>query len=80
MAWLERWGSFQNLLCHRLVNKHLNILTTVSRNKGNQPLEFGQLTKYYKRNIFLEKSYTKGGWETIARPFSKKSNLSISLD
>ena len=26
------------------------------------------------RNIFLEKSYTKCGGETIARPFSKKSN------
>ena len=32
------------------------------------------------RNIFLEKSYTKYGGETIPRPFSKKSELSISLD
>ena len=33
------------------------------------------------RNIlFLEKSYTKCGEETIARPFSKKSKLSTSLD
>ena len=29
---------------------------------------------------FLEDSYTKCGRETIARPFSKKLKLSISLD
>ena len=32
------------------------------------------------RNIFLEKSYTKYGGETIPRPYFKKSKLSISLD
>ena len=32
------------------------------------------------RNIFLEKSYTKSGGETIPRIFSKKSKLSVSLD
>ena len=32
------------------------------------------------RNMFLEKSFTKCGGETIPRPFSKKSKLSISLD
>ena len=32
------------------------------------------------RNIFFEKSYTKCGEETISRPFSKKTKLSISLD
>ena len=32
------------------------------------------------RNIFLEKSYTKCGGETIPRPFSKKSKFSLSLD
>ena len=32
------------------------------------------------RNIFLEKSYTKSGGETISRPFSKKSKLGVSLD
>ena len=32
------------------------------------------------RNIFFEKSYTKCGEETIPRPFSKKTKLSISLD
>ena len=43
-------------------------------------MEFGQLIEYYMRNIFLEKSYTKYGGETIHRPFSKKSELIISLD
>ena len=31
------------------------------------------------RNIFLEKSYTKGGGETSPRPFSEKIGLTISL-
>ena len=43
-------------------------------------MKFGQLTEYNMRNIFLEKSYTKYGGETIPRPYSKKSKLSISLD
>ena len=30
--------------------------------------------------FFLEKTYRKCGGETIPRPFSKKSKLSISLD
>ena len=32
------------------------------------------------RNTSLEKSHTKCGRETIPRPFSKKSKLSISMD
>ena len=32
------------------------------------------------RNIFLGNSYTKYGGETIARPFSEKSKVSIPLD
>ena len=32
------------------------------------------------RKMFLEKSYTDCGGETIPRPFSKKSKLSVSLD
>ena len=43
-------------------------------------MKFGQLIECNMRNIFLEKSYTKCGGETIPRPFSKKSKLSISLD
>ena len=40
----------------------------------------GQLIEYSLRNIFLEKSYTKCGGETILRPFFKKLKSSISLD
>ena len=43
-------------------------------------MKFGQLVEYDMRNIFLERSYTKCAGETIPRPFSKKSKLSISLD
>ena len=43
-------------------------------------MKCGQLKKYNLRNIFLEKSYTKCGGETIPRPFFKKLKLSISLD
>ena len=32
------------------------------------------------RHIFLEKSYTKCVGETIPKPLSKKSKLSLSLD
>ena len=42
--------------------------------------QFGQLKEDKMRNIFLEKSYTKCGGETIPRPFSKNSKLSKSLD
>ena len=40
----------------------------------------GHLIEYNLRNIFLEKSCTECGGETIPRPSSKKSKLSISLD
>ena len=43
-------------------------------------MTFGQLIEYNMRNTFVEKSYTKCAGETILRPLSKKSKLSISLD
>ena len=57
-----------------------HILTNISTSKGNQAMKLGQLIEYDMRNIFLNKSYTKCGGETIPRPFTKKSKLSISLD
>ena len=54
--------------------------TNISRNKDNQVSKFSQLIEYNMRNIFLDKSYIKCDRETISRPFSKKSKLSISLD
>ena len=62
----------------------IHILPNILRSKGNQTIKFNQLIEYYRRNILLEKPYTKcsGAWngETIPRRFSKKSKLSISLD
>ena len=43
-------------------------------------MKFGHLIDYNMRNIYLEKSYTKCGGDTIPRSFPKKSKLSISLD
>ena len=56
------------------------MLLNISRSKGNQIMRFVQLIKYNKRNIFLEKSYTKCDGESSPRTFSKKSQLSISLN
>ena len=58
----------------------IHILTNILRSKSNQSMKFDQLIEYNMRNIFLEKSYTKGGGKTIPRPFSKKLKFSISLD
>ena len=52
----------------------------ISRSKDSQTMKFVELIPYNMRNTFLEKSCTKGGGETIPRPFSKKPKLSISLD
>ena len=51
----------------------------ISRSKGKQAIKFGQLIEYNMRNISVEK-YTKCAGETIPRPWSKNSKLSISLD
>ena len=53
----------------------MQILPNVSRSKDNQKMKFGQLIQYNMRNIFLEKSYTKFGGETIRRPFFKKNKI-----
>ena len=33
----------------------IHISLTISQSKGNQTIKFGQLIKYDKRNIFLQK-------------------------
>ena len=58
----------------------IHVLPNISRSKGNQAMKFGLLIEYNRRDIFVEKSYTKCAGETILRPSSKKSKLSISLD
>ena len=44
-----------------------------------QTMKFGHLTEYDLRTL-LKKSCAKCGGETIPRPISKKSKLSLSLD
>ena len=56
------------------------MLRNISTSKGNQTIKFSQLIEYNMRNIFVEKSYTKCAGETIPRPLSKISKLTISLD
>ena len=58
----------------------MHILSNILISKGNQTMKFDQLIEYNMKNTFLEKSYRKCGGNTISRPFSKKSILSISLD
>ena len=58
----------------------MHILPNILRSKSNKTIKAGQFIEYTIRNVFLEKSYTWYGGETITRPFSKKSNLNISLD
>ena len=43
----------------------IHILTNILRSKSNQTMKFGQLIDYNRKNVFLEKSYTKCGGETI---------------
>ena len=57
----------------------IQILPNISSSKDNQTIKLGQLIKYNVRKTFVEKSDPKCGGETISRPFSRKSKLSISL-
>ena len=58
----------------------MHILPKFSRSKSNQAMKLINRIEYNMRNIFLEKSCSKYGGETITKPFSKKSILSISLN
>ena len=87
------WSSRKNGLIRkvRLISKFMTLqpekqtiaihkMSNVSLSKDNQPMKFIQLIEYKMKKMFLEKSFTKFEGETITRPFSKKSKLSISLD
>ena len=56
------------------------ILPKIPRSKGNRAIKIVQLIDYNMTNIFLEKSYTKYVAESIPKPFSRQSKLSISLN
>ena len=58
----------------------VHIFPNISRRKGNQTINFGQLIEHNMKNIFLEISYTKFGGEAGPKPFYKKSKFNISLD
>ena len=45
----------------------MHILSNISISKGNQTMNFGHLIEYNKKNIFVEKSYTKCDGEAILR-------------
>ena len=53
----------------------IHILTNISRSKCNQAMKSGQLIEYNLTKIFLEKSYTKRGGETIPSSFFKKIEI-----
>ena len=55
---------------HGLQRIAIHILTNISRSKGSQAIKFDQLIEYNMSNIFLEKSCTKWGGETISRSCS----------
>ena len=57
----------------------IHALPNISRSKGNQTIQFGQLIEYDMRNIILQKSYTKCGGETIPRPLVYKFLLCTKL-
>ena len=56
------------------------MLPNTARSNGNQRMKLGRIIEYHMRSIFLGKLCTECGGETIFRPFSKKSKLSVSLD
>ena len=64
----------------RLQTITMHIKPNISKRLGNQTMKFDQLIEYNMRSIFLKKLSTKFCRETIPRPFSKKSKLSVSLD
>ena len=58
----------------------IHTMPYISRTKDNQTVKFDQLIEYNMIKIFLEKLYPKCGGETSAKPFSKNSKFSVSLD
>ena len=53
----------------------MHILSNISRSKGNQTMNFGQLIEYSMRNIFVLKNHTHDVMEELFQyPFLKKQN------
>ena len=75
--WLYRKNGFMRKI--RLISQSMmsqpglqtiaiHLLPNISRSKGNQAMKFGQVIKYTKRNIFLQKVCRKWGKETSSKP------------
>ena len=86
-SFMQKNGFMRNRFISRFVTSQtrkqtitIHILSNTLRIKANNAVKFAQLIECSMRNIFLEKSYTEFSEETIPRPFSKESTLSISLD
>ena len=58
----------------------IQILSNISRTKGRQAIKFRQSIEKNTRNIFLGKSYTNCGAETVPRTFARKTKFRISLE
>ena len=58
----------------------MHILANISKSKGNQTIKVGQSIECNIRNIFLEKSYIKCGWETSPKPFSEILKLIMNFE
>ena len=58
----------------------MHVLPSISRNKGNQTIKFGQLIGYNTSNIFLEKSTQILVANLFPDLFQRKSKLKVSLD
>ena len=71
-----------NFKIHDVTTWSTNIYCPISQEvkASRQLIEFSQLIEYNIRNIFVEKWYSKRSGETIPRPLSRKTKLSISLD
>ena len=64
-ARLKNRGCLKDFVSSSAPDRHQAHNLNISRRKGNQTKKFGQLIEYNMRKIFLEKSYTLCGGETI---------------
>ena len=77
---LEKHLRFYIVSTKQDVIQKLKLKCPIFQEVDHQTMKFGQFIKDDMRIIFLEKPFTKCGWEASPRPFYKKSILSISLD
>ena len=61
-------------------NIPIDILSSISRSKGNQKMKFGHLIEYNMGSIFIEESYAKCSAEASPRYSYKNLKLNIFED